>query len=204
MMSIAKDLKMFEKLGIRMPKYAIVDLGLRKPPFRANKYVVKAYGKRIVHKTDLKAIKLGVDADLVNVEMRRMKNRLGSKVSKFLVQEQVPNGVEVIIGAKRDEVFGDIVLFGMGGIYVELYKDVAIRLCPVSYNDAIDMINETKAAEIFEGFRGKPRISKSLVAGIIRKVCAVMHKNEDIKEIDLNPVILYPDSYYAVDIRVVR
>jgi acyl-CoA synthetase (NDP forming) len=113
-------------------------------------------------------------------------------------------GTEVIIGAKKDAQFGDVVLFGLGGIHVELYKDVSLRLCPVTLDDAYEMIDETKASVILNGFRGSPQIDRRMVAQLIMKVCQIMQKNPDIKEIDLNPVILYPKNYSAVDIRVIR
>jgi len=146
---------------------------------------------------------LGILED-VPVEMRKLRNRLGKNVEAFLIQEMADKGTEVIIGAKRDEQFGDVVLFGLGGIHVELYKDVSLRLCPVTLEDAYEMIDETKASIIMKGFRGSPNIDRKMVANLILKVCQIMHQNPDINEIDLNPVILYARDYSAVDVRVIR
>ncbi|MEM3364653.1 MAG: acetate--CoA ligase family protein [Candidatus Micrarchaeia archaeon] len=204
-MGMVDDLGLFSKAGITLPRYEFVPIGHRPVLFSAEKFVIKAVGKNIVHKTDIGAIKMNVDKESVELEIRRMRNKLEKlRPEGFLIQEQVPKGIEVIIGAKRDLQFGDVVLFGVGGVYVELYKDVSVRLCPVSDTDALEMINETKAGHLLEGFRGRPSIDKCMVAGIIKKVCAVMHRNPDIKEIDLNPVVLYPTSYSAVDVRVIR
>lgn len=204
-MDVLRDLQIFSNAGIIIPKYEVVRVGERPKLFAAERFVIKAIAKDIVHKTDLGAIKTNIERESVEVEMRRMRNRLEKfKLEGFIIQEQVPKGTEVIVGAKRDEQFGDVVLFGLGGVYVELYKDVSVRLCPVSNDDALEMINETKAARIFSGFRGAEPIDRGMVTGIIKKVCTLMHRNLDIREIDLNPVILYPKSYYAVDVRVIR
>ncbi|MEM0438251.1 MAG: acetate--CoA ligase family protein, partial [Candidatus Micrarchaeia archaeon] len=175
--------------------------------FPAKKYVIKAFGEKIVHKTDLGAIKKNVDKAGVELEMRRMRNRLisaGIRPEGFIIQEQAEKGIEVIIGGKRDPQFGDVVLFGMGGVYVELYRDFSVRLCPLSTGDALEMIEETRAGRLLDGFRGSPKISKEMVAGIMKKVCTALHRDASIREIDLNPVILYPNSYCAVDVRVIR
>lgn len=198
------DIELFSKEGIKVPNYLVVKPNEQFKLFSANKYVVKAMGKNLLHKSDMGAVKVNVDKEDVEIEMRKLRNRLGKNVESFLVQEMAGKGTEIIIGAKRDAQFGDVVLFGLGGIHVELYKDVSLRLCPVTLDDAYEMINETKASVILNGFRGSPQIDRKMVAQLIVKVCQIMHKNSDIKEIDLNPVILYPKSYSAVDIRVIR
>ncbi len=205
-MNIKKDLKIFSDAGIILPKYVIAERGpIASSIFPAPRYVIKAYGKEIVHKTDMGAIKADIEREGIDVEMRRMRNKLSKfKVEGFLVQEQAPKGVEVIIGAKRDRQFGDVIMFGLGGVYVELYKDVSVRLCPITTEDALEMIDETKAGMIFSGFRGSEPIDRYMIAGVMKKVCTIMHSNPDIQEIDLNPVILYPKSYVAVDVRVIR
>jgi len=198
------DIELFSKEGIKVPNYLVVKPNEQFNLFNAKKYVVKAMGKNLLHKSDMGAVKVNVEKEDVEIEMRKLRNRLGKNVESFLIQEMAEKGTEIIIGAKRDAQFGDVVLFGLGGIHVELYKDVSLRLCPVSLDDAFEMINETKASVMLNGFRGSPQIDKRMVANLIMKVCQIMHKNPDIKEIDLNPVILYPKSYSAVDIRVIR
>lgn len=198
------DIELFSKEGIKVPNYLVVKPNEPFKLFNARKYVVKAMGDKLLHKSDMGAVKVNVEKEDVEVEMRKLRNRLGKNVEFFLIQEMAEKGTEVIIGAKKDAQFGDVVLFGLGGIHVELYKDVSLRLCPVSLDDAFEMINETKASVMLNGFRGSPQIDKKMVAQLIVKVCQIMHKNPDIKEIDLNPVILYPKNYSAVDIRVIR
>lgn len=198
------DIELFSKEGIKVPNYLVVKPNESFKLFNAKKYVVKAMGKKLLHKSDMGAVKVNVEKEDVEIEMRKLRNRLGKNVESFLIQEMAEKGTEIIIGAKKDAQFGDVVLFGLGGIHVELYKDVSLRLCPVTLDDAYEMINETKASVMLNGFRGSPQIDRRMVANLIMKVCQIMHKYPDIKEIDLNPVILYPKGYSAVDIRVIR
>ncbi|MGB9635143.1 MAG: acetate--CoA ligase family protein, partial [Candidatus Micrarchaeia archaeon] len=189
-------------------KYLIIEgTSLPKDLFHAERYVIKAIGENIIHKTEVGAVVTNIEREDVAVEIRRMYNRLTARkymVDGFLVQEHVPKGIEIIIGAKRDKQFGEVVLFGLGGVNVELYKDVSVRLCPISTEDALDMIRETKADVVFDQFRGGPKINRNMVAEIMKRICSIMHKNKGIREIDLNPVVVYENSYYAVDVRVVR
>lgn len=201
---LKEDLDLFSKSGIKIPNYLIIKPNEEFKLFNAKKYVVKALGEKLLHKSDMGAVKVNVEREDVEVEMRKLRNRLGKNVEAFLIQEMAEKGTEIIIGAKKDAQFGDVVLFGLGGIHVELYKDVSLRLCPVTLDDAYEMIDETKASVILNGFRGSPQIDRRMVAQLIMKVCQIMQKNPDIKEIDLNPVILYPKNYSAVDIRVIR
>lgn len=201
---LKSDLELFSKYGIKIPNYLIVAPNEKFDLFKSKKYVVKALGSNLLHKSDMGAVKINVEREDVAVEIKKLKEKLGKNVEKILIQEMAEKGVEVIIGAKRDSQFGEVVLFGLGGIHVELYKDVSLRLCPVTLDDAYEMINETKASVILDGFRGSKQINKKMVAQLIMKVCQVMQKNPDIKEIDLNPIILYPQSYSAVDVRVIR
>jgi len=201
---LKSDLELFSKSGIKVPNYLVVKPNEEFKLFNAKRYVVKALGKKLLHKSEMGAVKINVEKEDVPVEMRKLRNRLGKNVESFLIQEMAEKGTEVIIGAKRDEQFGDVVLFGLGGIHVELYKDVSLRLCPVNLSDAYEMIDETKASIIMKGFRGSSQIDRKMVAQLIMKVCQIMQKNSDIKEIDLNPVILFSRNYSAVDVRVIR
>ncbi len=202
---IEKDIELFKRYGIKVPRYAVLKGSSRKKVFSAERYVIKGYSKKFTHKTNIGAVRMNIPPEKLMVEVQRLKNKLQKyDVEEILVQEMIPRGIEIIVGAKRDPSFGDVVLFGLGGISVELWKDVSIRLCPVSDRDVEEMINETKAKEVLEGFRGGPKIDHKIIKEIIKKVCKIMKENKDIKEIDLNPIIVYPDGYYAVDIRVIR
>ncbi len=203
---IEKDIELFRKYGIKVPRYVVLKGSTKRKVFSADKYVIKGYSRKFSHKTNIGAVRLNIPPEKLMVEVQRLKNKLQKyDVEEILVQEMVPKGgIEIIVGAKRDPSFGDVILFGLGGVSVELWKDVSIRLCPVSDDDIEEMISETKALEVFKGFRGGPKIDHKIVRDVIKRVCKIMKENRDIKEIDLNPVIVYPNGYYAVDIRVIR
>jgi acyl-CoA synthetase (NDP forming) len=119
------------------------------------------------------------------------------------VQPMVPPGVEVIIGMSKDPQFGPVIMFGLGGILVEVLKDVSFRIVPVRERDAREMIREIKGYPILEGYRGQKPASVSALEKLILKVSQFVEKNAQIRELDLNPVFAYPDKAIAVDARVI-
>ena len=130
---------------------------------------------------------------------RKFVSKLEEKGIVFdglIVQKQV-SGVEIIAGIKNDPVFGKVVMLGVGGIFAELYKDVSFRVCPIDENDAEDMINETKVKELLS-FRGM-KINKANLKNFLVKLSKL-----DVKEMDLNPVILNNDGYWIVDARIME
>ncbi len=166
--------------------------------------VIKAICKEIVHKSDVGAVKLGLRTE---EEVRAGANDLLTRFSKFkpklLVQKMARKGVEVFIGGKKDPLFGHLVLLGLGGIYVEIFKDVSPRLCPIKKEDVLEMVEELRAKSILLGARGRKPINKDKLCDLMIKVCRMMVR-EDIKELDLNPVIFDDKGYDVVDVRVVK
>jgi len=112
-------------------------------------------------------------------------------------------GTEVIIGVSRDPVFGPVLMFGLGGIFVEVLEDVAFRAIPLSRDDARSMVNQIKARKILEGARGEPAVSKDALVELLLKVSSIVDAHSEILELDLNPVIAYDDGYAVVDARVI-
>lgn len=157
--------------------------------------VLKIDSPKIIHRTEVGAVKI----NLYNLdEVKKAYNELKKFKAKILIQEQV-GGIEVIIGLKEDIVFGKVVLFGLGGVFVEALKDVSIRVCPITRKDALQMINEIKAHKIFEEFRGI-KIKKEVIINTLVKVSRIKEK---IKEMDINPFIVNNKTGKAVDIRVI-
>jgi len=113
-------------------------------------------------------------------------------------------GLEVILGMNRDPQFGPVVIFGLGGIAVELFRDVAMRLLPVTRSDALDMIREIKSAALLDGYRGHPPVDKEALADAIVKLAELAEKDEDLLEIDLNPVFAYSEGLVVADARILR
>ena len=110
--------------------------------------------------------------------------------------------MEIIIGVKYDPVFEHVIMFGSGGILVEILKDVSFRIIPINKNDAFEMINETKIGKIIQGYRGKKYDINSLVS-VLLKISYFIEENKEVKELDLNPVFLYENGIYVIDARLI-
>ena len=112
-------------------------------------------------------------------------------------------GVETIVGLKRDDTFGPVVMFGIGGIFVELYKDVSFRLCPLADEDVEEMVNEVKGHKLLKGFRGTTEADMDALKKVILAVCSMGTDNPEIGSIDLTPVRVNPDGALALDTRII-
>jgi len=171
--------------------------------------VLKIVSPDISHKTDVGGVKVGIkDAEGVKAAYEEiMKNvnikKPDARIEGILVEEMATPSTEVIIGGLRDPQFGPAVMFGLGGIFVEVYKDVSFRIAPLEEYDAIDMIHEIKGSKILKGFRNTESLDITSVAQTILKVSNIMVSLEEIKEIDLNPVLVYPKGVKAVDARII-
>ncbi len=151
----------------------------------------------IAHKTEAGAIRLNVSGDdavrsaFDDVLAAARRYAPEAKLNGVLVQEMAPRGVELIVGAVRDPIFGAVVMVGLGGIYVEVLKDVAYRAAPVSAAQAGDMLRELRSARLLDGVRGMaPRDADALVDLIVRLSWFAHDFGDDVAEIDLNPVIV--------------
>jgi len=165
--------------------------------------VVKADSSSIVHKSDMGGVAVNLmDGDAVKSVVTEMEQKLAADDLKFFVQKHMPEGQEVILGAKAEEGLGHLIMFGMGGIYVEVLKDVVFDITPVSASEAQDMISSIKMAPLLEGVRGKKGVDQKALAELIQRLSQLVTDLADIKEMDLNPVIAYEDSVFAVDARI--
>lgn len=159
--------------------------------------VLKIVSPDIVHKSDVGGVKVGVKnaeevKDAFNSIMSNVKDKApDAKIAGVLVQEMVPEGLEVIVGATRDPTFGPVLLFGLGGIFVEVLKDVSFRIAPVTKFDAESMLGEIKAAKILEGYRGTPPRDKDALVDIIMKLSRFMEEQELVTDVDLNPIMAF-------------
>lgn len=170
---------------------------------------MKIVSPDITHKSDVGGVRL----DIMNREDARIavkeifnnvtRNAPDAKIEGVLMYKMAPHGLEVIIGGIRDGVFGPTIMFGLGGIFVEVLKDVSFRIAPITYEEAVEMINEIKSARILDGFRGRPPVDKKAIADIIIKLGKLMDENPRIESVDLNPVIVYQQGAIAVDVRII-
>lgn len=170
--------------------------------------VLKIVSPDISHKSDIGGVKVGLeDADAVTAafdEIMRNANAAApdANITGIAVQHMAPQGTEIIVGMTTDPQFGPVVMFGLGGIMVEVMKDVSFRIVPVSERDAAQMIDEIKGKAILDGVRGQPPLDKAAIAKAILAVSEFVEHNPDIQELDLNPMMVYAEGAIAVDARI--
>lgn len=159
--------------------------------------VLKIVSPDIVHKSDVGGVKVGLRSE-EEVEkgfeeiMNNVENKApNARISGILVQEMVPDALEVIVGATRDPTFGPIIMFGLGGIFVEVLKDVSFRIAPVTRYDAENMLKEIRAAKILDGYRGEPPRDKEALIDIIVNLSKLMEELEEVSDVDLNPIMSF-------------
>ncbi|WP_339132473.1 acetate--CoA ligase family protein [Streptomyces sp. f51] len=170
--------------------------------------VMKIVSPDILHKTDAGGVLVGVEgAADVRAAFRTLVANARSydvraRIDGVQVQELIPPGQEVIVGAVTDPTFGKVVAFGLGGVLVEVLEDVTFRLAPVDTGKALSMLDSIRAARILRGVRGGPAVDRAALAEQIRRVSELVTDFPEIAEVDLNPVIASPGGAIAADIRV--
>lgn len=169
---------------------------------RALGYPVALKALGVSHKSDVGGVKLGLRTE---EEVRRAWRELQAVPGSAgaLVQRMAPSGLELIVGVKRDPQFGPVLLFGIGGVLVELYRDVALRLIPVTEAEAREMLAELKGAPLLSGYRGRPAAAVERVVEVLLKVSRYAAEHPELREMDINPLFAYPDGVLAVDARAV-
>ncbi len=165
---------------------------------------LKILSPDVIHKSDTGGVKLNLrNEDQVREAYRQIINSFRDKtVTGISVQEMAKPGVEVIIGVTLDPTFGPVMMFGLGGVFVEILKDVSFRSIPLSEYDAEDMIEEIKGYALLKGYRGSAADVPAL-RDLLLKVSDLVMENPEIKEMDLNPVFIYPQGYKVVDARII-
>jgi acyl-CoA synthetase (NDP forming) len=171
--------------------------------------VMKIVSPDVVHKSDAGGVKLSIENAtqagkayseiLSNIKKHYPK----AKIIGVSVQKMAKQGIEVIIGMTKDAQFGPVIMFGLGGILVEVLKDVSFRIVPMTKRDASEMITEIKGFPILKGYRGHDPADVPFLEDLIIKVSDFVEKNPEIKELDLNPVFAYKTGAMAVDARII-
>jgi acyl-CoA synthetase (NDP forming) len=189
----------WEVTGLREERTTTIDAALAAAERIGYPVVLKVESPDIPHKTEAGVVRLDVQSD---VELRQayteiMRNAArhapNAQVLGVLVQEMVRGGIEAIVGLSQDPLFGPVLLFGMGGIFVELYQDVALRACPITQSDAREMLQEVKGARLLEGFRGYPAADVDALIHLLVRISHLGRQCErEIRELDLNPLLVLP------------
>ncbi len=166
--------------------------------------VLKGCSSEISHKTETNIIRLDIRTDEeATSAFRQIKANMNGRAGGVLVQEMVKGQRELMAGLTRDPQFGPCVMFGLGGIFTEVLKDVSFRLAPLKHLDALDMMREIKGHRILEAVRGMEAVDMDVLARILIRLGDVGIENDPIKEIDINPLIIRGGKPVAVDALVV-
>jgi acyl-CoA synthetase (NDP forming) len=170
---------------------------------------LKIVSPQITHKTDAGGVKLGlgtagdVRAAFDEIVASAKKYAPEAQIDGVAVQRMAEPGVEVIVGMTTDPQFGPVLMFGLGGVLVEVLKDVAFRVVPLMPRDAKQMIHDIQGFPLLEGYRGQPPADLAAIESLLMSVSAFVEQHPDIVELDLNPVFAYPKGAVAVDARIV-
>lgn len=168
---------------------------------------LKVVSKDIIHKTDVGGVFLNLNSEkeveqaFNHIVKNVKKHKPKARIDGILVQKMIKDGQEVIVGGKKDPQFGQVLMFGGGGVLVEILEDTSFRVIPVNKKVAEEMMQETKVYQVLKGFRGK-RYDVNSVLNILLKTSKLLEQNPDIAELDLNPVIVLPKGAFVVDARI--
>jgi len=198
--------------GIRVPPYRLVNsaesaIGAAKEI--GYPVVLKVVSEEILHKTDIGGVMLGISSD---ESLRAAYTKLIENVTKrvphgtnlqVLVQKMMPSTTELVIGAVRDKSFGPTVMFGLGGIYIEVLKMVGFRLSPLGIQEAKDLIRQTLPPALLKGVRGAAAMNLDSIASTLVSLGRLLEEQPQIQEVDLNPTLPYADGCMAVDARII-
>lgn len=199
--------------GIGVPKFEVVGRNDEAALLNAAEKLgypiaVKAVSPDILHKTEAGAVMLDVKnkrelAAAVTLIMNNISHRLpNATIISFLLEKMMPPGPELLIGGLRDEQFGPAIAFGLGGIWTETLKDAVFGILPLSRDEMIDMIDETRAGLFFKAFRGGRPLNREPVLSVMQAVARLLTEHQEIREIDLNPVRVYGRGAAALDVRI--
>ncbi|MBN2322244.1 MAG: acetate--CoA ligase family protein [Spirochaetes bacterium] len=204
-------LRLFSDYSLPVPPYELAET--KKEAVEAAErfgypVVLKVVSEQVLHKSDIGGVKLALGS---KAEVERAYDEItesvekkvdGAVISGLLVRPHLKKGIECIIGMTLDPQFGPAVMFGLGGIFVELLKDVSFRVLPMRRPDAERMISETKGYELLKGMRGeRPKDIPALIDCLLR-TAEMVEENPDIREIDINPLAVYEKGAAVLDARV--
>ncbi|HKR57699.1 MAG TPA: acetate--CoA ligase family protein, partial [Candidatus Nitrosopolaris sp.] len=195
---------------IKVPPYALVrseSEALEKAREIGFPLVAKVVSAEILHKTDVKGVRVGLRSETdVREEFLDMYGRLSKQfeLKGVLLEKMVQPGVELIVGLQNDPQFGPVIMLGMGGIYTEVFKDVSFRVLPITKADALQMIEDLKGKQILKGFRGSEPIDTDMLGQALVNIGNLGTDNAAYySSIDFNPLIAYPHDYYVVDAKII-
>lgn len=195
---------------IRVPSFALVkdvESAINKAQEIGFPLVAKIVSPQILHKTDVGGVKIDLkDENAVRSAFNDMYDRLSKNydVKGVLLEKMVPKGVEIIVGLQNDPQFGPVMMVGLGGIFTELFKDVSFRVLPITKNDALEMIEDLQGKMLLKGYRGSQPVNLDMLSDALLNIAKLGYDISPYYEsIDFNPVIVYSDSYYVADAKII-
>ena len=205
--------RLVSKYGLRVPKGVLVSA--EKPDLSQIEHlttplVAKVVSPDIIHKSDggfvVRNLHSKAEVDAAVDRMKGRARKIGAGITGFLIEEMMKPGVELVVGGVSDPSFGPMIMLGLGGIYVELFKDVSFRICPIYRNDAASMIDDLVCKPILEGARGGSSVDRNALIKLLLQVGgengALTSRTCRIEEMDLNPIIANLDELIVVDARI--
>ncbi|MGH7381402.1 MAG: acetate--CoA ligase family protein [Candidatus Methylomirabilales bacterium] len=201
--------ELLEAYGVSVPRHRVVNSAEQAEVAAAElgyPVVAKIVSPDILHKTEVGGVLLNLnDAAAVRAAYRQIvehSRQARAALRGVLISRMAPPGTEVIAGLTQDAQFGPVVMFGLGGIFVEVYRDVSFRLIPLTEPDAAAMIREIKASPVLQGVRGGRSADLKALADLLLTLSRMAEENPEIAEMDLNPIIVYEEGLSVVDARV--
>jgi len=171
--------------------------------------VLKIISPDVIHKSDVGGVIVGLKTaedvrNAYNQITENVKNhKPNAKIVGMLVQEMAPSSTEIIVGAIKDPQFGPALMFGLGGIFVEVLKDVTFRIAPLTRDEAEEMIKEVRAYPLLKGYRNTPPADIEAIVNILLNTSRLVMEHQEIKELDLNPIMVYEKGAKTVDARII-
>jgi acyl-CoA synthetase (NDP forming) len=205
-------MQLFKNYGLPTPEYRFVsdkEQAAEAAEQLGFPIVLKIVSGDVLHKTDAGGVKVGLQTERDVIQAYDAiidsvyKNVPTARIEGMLVVEQAPKGTECILGMVKDKQFGPALMFGLGGIFVEVLKDVSFRVLPLTQNDALEMIRETKAYKVLSGVRGEAAKDVEALSRAILNLAKLVEQNPEIQEIDANPVMVYEKGVLVLDARVI-
>jgi len=206
--------RLLAAFGVAVPKSLVLQsateageaLQALRPPL-----VLKIMSPDILHKSDAGGVRINLRTPEEVIEAMRVMQKQpairSGLIEGFLLEEMAPAGQEMVIGGLRDPQFGPLIMVGLGGIFVEVLADVSFRICPITRFDAEEMLDELRGAPLLKGARGRKPASRAAIVDALLKVGGdkglLMTHAEDIREADINPLIVSDDAAVAADVRII-
>lgn len=211
-MSEPKAVQLLQKYGIPYPAHGFArdaEAATAIAEHIGFPVVLKVVSPDVLHKSDAGGVLVGLeDRASVREGFATIVDRVGSllpgaQIEGLLVCERAPEGLEVIVGALEDQTFGPAVMFGMGGIFAELMKDVSFRVAPLQRKDAEEMIREIQGYAVLSGARGQAPLDAGALIELLLSVSRLVMEHREIQQLDLNPVRVYEQGLLALDARMI-